>query len=306
MDIITWIKNFSQSIALNQTSTLLFLDFYIGEFYSVNCLSLLGLVMQSSIDISWFELGLFMTVLIIPFSINYYFQLELGRKISTSVIRMTAQLALVGLYLQFLFDLNSALLNIAWLAVMLCVGASAIVDSTGLPKKTLYFPVLTGLLFGLLPMICLLLIALLKPTPLYSGQYLIPLAGMLLGNSLSGNIIALQRLYNAFKEKKSEYEGALALGASPSFAASPFVRSALQQSFAPIIASMATTGLVTLPGMMTGQILGGVDPMVAIKYQLVILVAIFVMLSISVTTTLLLAIRTTINHSGLVRIAINK
>ncbi len=247
-----------------------------------------------------------MTVLIIPFSINYYFQLELGRKISTSVIRMTAQLALVGLYLQFLFDLNSALLNIVWLAVMLCVGASAIVDSTGLPKKILYFPVLTGLLFGLVPMICLLLIALLKPTPLYSGQYLIPLAGMLLGNSLSGNIIALQRLYTAFKEKKSEYEGALALGASPSFAASPFVRSALQQSFAPIIASMATTGLVTLPGMMTGQILGGVDPMVAIKYQLVILVAIFVMLSISVTTTLLLAIRTTINHSGLVRIAINK
>ncbi|MGF1764028.1 ABC transporter permease [Aliivibrio kagoshimensis] len=262
--------------------------------------------MQSSIDISWFELGLFMTVLIIPFFINHHFQLELGKKISTSVVRMTAQLALVGLYLQFLFDLNSALLNIIWLAVMLCVGASAIIDNSGLPKKTLYLPVFIGLLFGLVPMLSILLLVLLKPTPLYSGQYLIPLAGMLLGNSLSGNIIALQRLFTAFNEKKHEYEGALALGAKPPFAASPFVRSALQQSFAPIIASMATTGLVTLPGMMTGQILGGVDPMVAIKYQLIILVAIFVMLSVSVTTTLILAIHTTITPSGLVRASLKK
>jgi putative ABC transport system permease protein len=69
---------------------------------------------------------------------------------------------------------------------------------------------------------------------------------------------------------------------------------------------MTATGLVTLPGMMTGQILGGTDPMIAIKYQLVILVAIFVMLSISVTATLVLAIRFAINRSGRVLITTGK
>lgn len=121
---------------------------------------------------------------------------------------------------------------------------------------------------------------------------------MLLGNSLSGNIVALQNLFTAFKERESEYHAAIALGASPHYATLPFVRAAMQKAFAPIMASMATTGLVTLPGMMTGQILGGVNPMVAIKYQLLILIAIFVMLTISVTITLQLTLKNNISKEG--------
>jgi putative ABC transport system permease protein len=219
---------------------------------------------------------------------------------------MSCQLILVGLYLQFLFELNSLLLTASWLVLMLLVGASSILSSAKLPKPRLYLPVLAGLVLGLTPLLLLLLLALLQPSPVYSAQYLIPLAGMLLGNSLSGNIIALTRLFTDFNDNKAQYEGALALGATPKQAAVPFVQSALRQSQAPILASMTATGLVTLPGMMTGQILGGTDPMIAIKYQLVILVAIFVMLSISVTATLVLAIRFAINRSGRVLITTGK
>lgn len=260
--------------------------------------------MQSTIDISWWQLALFMVILIVPVIINRRFELGLGRDISVAVLRMSVQLLLVGLYLNFLFNLNNVLLNILWLALMLLIGASAIITSTKLPRRLLYAPVLAGLLAGLLPLLIVLLVALLQPSPIYSAQYLIPLAGMLLGNSLSGNIIALQRLFNAFKDRQLEYEGALALGASPAQAAAGFVQSALRQSLAPILASMTTTGLVTLPGMMTGQILGGVDPMIAIKYQLVILVAIFVMLSVSVAVTLILATRYTINGTGRVMVTL--
>ncbi|CAM2913579.1 YbbM seven transmembrane helix protein [Vibrio rarus] len=127
---------------------------------------------------------------------------------------------------------------------------------------------------------------------------MIPLAGMLLGNSLSGNIVALQNLYSAFEQQQAEYEAAIALGASPSYATLPFVRVAMQKAFAPILASMATTGLVTLPRMMTGQILGGASPMVAIKYQIMILIAIFVMMSLFVTLTLHLSLHRSIDQQA--------
>lgn len=258
--------------------------------------------MQSSLDINWWQLAIFMLVLLVPLVVNFRFSLGLTREMTLAVVRMSLQLVLVGLYLQFLFELNNPLLNLMWLTVMLLVGTSAIISSSALEAKHLYLPVLIGLLLGLVPLLLLLLLALLQPVPVYNAQYLIPLAGMLLGNSLSGNIVALQRLFTAFRDKSDEYEGALALGATPPQASLPFVQLAMQQAFAPILASMATTGLVTLPGMMTGQILGGVDPITAVKYQLVILVAIFVMLSISVTTSLYLGIRTSIAPTGLVKV----
>ncbi|MDO6610643.1 ABC transporter permease [Shewanella sp. 1_MG-2023] len=252
-------------------------------------------------DISWLALGLFMLVLIVPFAINRSYQLHLGKEISIAVVRMTLQMALIGLYLQYLFHLDNVWVNLAWLLVMLLVGASAIISKAKLPKRPLMVPICTGLLLGLMPILMVMMLWLFQPTPIYSAQYLIPTAGMLLGNSLSGNIIALQRLFAAFEEKQPQYHGALALGASPKQAAAPFVQTALQQSFAPILASMATTGLVSLPGMMTGQILGGVDPIIAVKYQIVILVAIFATLTISVATSVSLTVRKLLTHSGKMR-----
>lgn len=255
-------------------------------------------------DIGWLQLGLFMLVLLIPMAIGRYFQLGLSRDMTWAVIRMTAQLILVGLYLQYLFLLDNLWVNLGWLLVMLLVGSSAIISKAKLPKRLLYSPVFFGLALGMFPVLWLMMVYLLSPEPLYTAQYLIPTAGMLLGNCLSGNIVALQRLFGAFNDRKSEYQGALALGASPAQASLPFMQTAMQQSFAPILASMATMGLVTLPGMMTGQILGGVDPLIAIKYQLVISVAIFVTLSISVSTTLVLCIRSAITDTGRVRVSL--
>lgn len=261
--------------------------------------------MQESLDISWVLMGLFSLTLVIPLTINRIYQLDLAKEMGLSVFRMVAQLAFIGLYLEFVFQLNSPLLNSLWIALMVGIGSSSIISKAKLPKKRLLYPVAIGLLVGLLPLITLLSTVIIQPTPLYSAQYVIPLAGMLLGNSLTGNIVALQNLFTAFRERESEYHAAIALGASPHYATLPFVRAAMQKAFAPIMASMATTGLVTLPGMMTGQILGGVNPMVAIKYQLLILIAIFVMLTISVTITLQLTIKNSITKEGKVLVSLS-
>ncbi len=262
--------------------------------------------MNNVVDISWVKLAMFSLVLVVPFAINARYKLGIAQDTAISVVRMALQLILIGIYLEYLFHLNSLLVNILWLAVMLVVGASTIAGKARLPRKPLMLPLLAGLICGLFPLLFAMTVGLVRPTPLYSAQYMIPLAGMLLGNSLSSNIIALQNLFNAFEERKTEYEAAISLGASPKYASFPFVQEALRKSMAPTLASMTATGLVTLPGMMTGQILGGASPMVAIKYQLVIMLAIFVMLSISVTITLEMTLRCVQTKEGRIRVKIQQ
>jgi len=254
--------------------------------------------MQSIIDISWWQLSSFLLILLIPIYINWHFKLGLSRDTALSVARMIAQLILVGFYLQYLFSINSILLNLLWLCLMMAIGASAIIKGAKLNYQRCYMPVLAGVACGLVPLLMILIFGLIAPTPYYSAQYLIPLAGMLLGNSLSGNIVALQHLFNGLEDKHLEYESYLALGASPVQATREFVQRSMRQSLMPILASMSTTGLVTLPGMMTGQILSGVNPMIAIKYQLIIMLAIFVMLTVSISVSLILTVRNAIAKSG--------
>lgn len=258
--------------------------------------------MSSVIDISWLALGLFLVTLLVPVMIFRRYQLSLERDLAVSVARMVLQLLLVGAYLEYLFELNSLVVNLVWLTAMTLIGASAIISKAKLPKQSLIIPVVSGLVVGLVPILVIVCLWLIKPEPFYNAQYLIPLAGMLLGNSLSGNIISLQNFFTALKERRDEYEAAISLGANPRYATLSFVRAAIQKSLAPSLASMSTCGLVTLPGMMTGQILGGASPIVAIKYQVMIMIAIFVTLSVSVALTLELVVRKGIDSNGKVLI----
>ncbi|MGR5408397.1 ABC transporter permease [Vibrio sp. PNB22_8_1] len=263
--------------------------------------------MNSVVDIAWLELLLFSSILLIPLAINVRYKLGIAKTTAISVIRMTLQLVLVGMYLEYLFQLNSLIINTLWLAVMIVVGASSIIDKTNLPKYPLMLPLITALTLSLLPLLMITTIGLIRPEPFYNAQYIIPLAGMLLGNSLSSNIVALQNLFSAFEQRKSEYEAAISLGATPKYASFPFVQEAIRKSLAPILASMATTGLVTLPGMMTGQILAGSNPMIAIKYQLIIMLAIFVMLCVSVVICLEMTLHYVQTKEGRIKVTfINK
>ena len=258
--------------------------------------------MQTSLDISWIQLGLFSVLLLVPFSINAYFKLQVLKSSVIALIRMLLQLFLLGLYLEYIFALDSIWINAAWVCLMILIGSHSIVTKSHLSHRMIFIANSFALSCALLPLLAVLSIVIIQPTPFYSAQYMIPLAGMLLGNSLSSNIVALQTLFESFKQRNSEYEAAIALGATPYQAAFPFLQQSMKKAQAPIFATMATAGIVTLPGMMTGQILGGISPMIAIKYQLLIFIAIFVMLSISLTITLLLSLRYALSKTGLIKI----
>jgi putative ABC transport system permease protein len=122
--------------------------------------------------------------------------------------------------------------------------------------------------------------------PWYDPRYLIPLAGMIIGNSMTGAALAAERLAAEMRERREEIETALCLGATVRAASREAVRSAFRAALIPSINAMAAMGLVFLPGMMTGQILSGTEPITAVKYQIAVMCVITG--SVAVTSFLIL------------------
>jgi putative ABC transport system permease protein len=111
----------------------------------------------------------------------------------------------------------------------------------------------------------------LRPDPWYDPRYAIPLLGMILGNCMTGVGLGLNTLTTGLVSRRASVEAQLMLGATRQVAAAPVTREALRSALMPTISSMAATGVVSLPGMMTGQILGGVPPVEAVKYQILVM-----------------------------------
>jgi putative ABC transport system permease protein len=117
----------------------------------------------------------------------------------------------------------------------------------------------------------LALLAILQPIPWYMPQYAIPLLGMILGNTMTGIAIALDSLTRQTIDRRRQIEARLALGDSAGTAIAQIRRDALRSGLIPVVNAMTTAGVVSLPGMMTGQILAGSPPLEAAKYQILIL-----------------------------------
>lgn len=258
--------------------------------------------MSSVIDISLSGLLLFSAFLLLPVFLLYRWKLiELSTSTLVSVVRMTVQLLLVGLYLKYLFELNRLWLNMAWLLVMITVANISIVRGAGLKLARFFWVTQASLMIAITSVCLLFLLILIQPVPFLDARYLIPVAGMLLGNCLQGNIRALETFYTDLRREEASYHSDLLLGATVSEAAMPFFRRAVRASMTPVIGSMATLGIVSLPGMMTGQILGGALPLTAAKYQIAIMIAIYLSMICAIGLNLRLSLQTAFSISGLLR-----
>lgn len=193
-----------------------------------------------------------------------------------ALLRMTVQLSIIGLVLQYFFDLNNVFVNITYVLFMITVASHSMLKTTKLPYKTFGLSVWLSVVLPHYIVLLFFNYFVVGLDNIFEAQFLIPIGGMLLGNSLSGNILAISSFYTRIKDQEKQYYYTLGLSASRSEALRPYFTHALRSSINPTIASMETIGLVALPGMMTGQILGGSIPITAIKYQIAIMVAIFV------------------------------
>lgn len=238
------------------------------------------------VNLGLLDLVIAYTLILISFGLTRLLKMGREQQMLTASIRMVLQLITVGYLLHIVFEIRNPLMVITLLLVM--VGFSLQVMGSRIERKMPGFYRIMGssLLIGcggVTFFFCLLVVGY---TPWYDPRYLIPLAGMIIGNSMNGASLAAERLAAELRERREEIETALCLGASSRQAAQSAVSSAMRTALIPTINTMAATGIVSLPGMMTGQILSGTAPILAVRYQIAIMCAITA--AVAITSFLIL------------------
>ena len=254
--------------------------------------------MSSTIDISYWGLGIGMLLLMIPLYFFHRFNTGLVRPTVVGALRMVVQLFLIGMYLKYLFLWNNPWINFLWVFIMVFVATETALSRTRLKRSILMLPLMVGFLASAILIGLYFLGVVLQLDNIFGAQYMIPIFGILMGNMLSSNVIALNTFYTNLLREQQLYYYLVGNGATRYEAITPFMREAIIKAFSPAIANMAVMGLVALPGTMIGQILGGSSPNVAIKYQMMIIVITVTASILSLMITLWLGTRRTFDSYG--------
>ncbi len=241
------------------------------------------------IDPSWAQLAAAAGLVLVAVGLSAARGLGLERDLTVAAVRTFVQLLAIGYVLGFVFTTNSPVLILGILMFMVAVAAWTVAARQRRPTNALRLLVLASLSAGCGVTLLLATEVILRIHPWYNPYYLIPLMGMVIGNSLNSATLAVERLDNDVRTARDQIEALLALGATSNQAVAAPLRGAMKAAMIPIINSMMVVGLVSLPGMMTGQILGGSSPLLAIKYQ--VLIMYMIAFSTAVTAFVLTTLR---------------
>lgn len=227
-----------------------------------------GIIQLSPLDLSFAALLVIMLA-----AVSRRLRLKTGGRLLISAVRMVIQLSLIGFVLKALFA-SGAPGWVALMALVMLLAAGREVRSRqkhrlrgawgfGIGTGAMFISAFTVMFFALTVMI--------GPEPWYAPRYAIPLLGMLLGNTMNGVSISVNSLTQAVRSQRAVIETRLALGQTKSEAVADIRRESIRTGLIPIVNAMAAAGIVSLPGMMTGQILAGNPPLDAVKYQILIM-----------------------------------
>lgn len=203
--------------------------------------------------------------------ISVALRLGLEKKLAIASIRTVVQLLLVGYILKWVFALESAPVVLGVAGIMIAVAGHTAVTRPARTFRGAFWWAFVALVVSGIATSYAVTGAIIDVEPWWEPRYLLPLLGMILGNGLTGISLALDSLLEHLKERKDEVEMELAHGATRWEAALPPIQSAVRRGMIPITNAMLVVGIVSLPGMMTGQIIAGADPIVAVKYQIVVM-----------------------------------
>lgn len=219
------------------------------------------------------DLAIAASLMIVIGAISIGFRLGLEKTIAVAALRMVLQLALVGLVLKFIFEVNAPQWTLLFALVMLAAAGYEVASRQSRRIRG-WQPLALG---AGLPFVAglaatfLAAFVIIQPDPWYAPRYILPILGMMLGNALSGVSLVLDTITQGANRERQAIEARLALGASRFEAMHGVLKRGLTAGTMPILTAMAATGLVSLPGMMTGQILAGIEPVSAAKYQVMIM-----------------------------------
>ncbi len=229
--------------------------------------------MSSYITLSYYDLVAASLFLLLNAVFSILLNLGLERQLLIASLRMIVQLLMVGLLLKAVFAAASPWITLA-VAIAMVTFAGREIWARQERKIAGIWGYGVGASSMMIAGTLVTIIALttqIQPSPWWSPQFALPLFGMILGNTMTGVSLGLDTLHTTLYRERTAIEARLLLGHSRWEAVMPVTRRALRSGFTPIINAMAATGVVSLPGMMTGQILSGIDPQEAVKYQLLIM-----------------------------------
>ena len=228
---------------------------------------------MSPVDLSPGDLAIAASLVVLDAVLSLVFRLELHRQIAIAAVRLVVQLVAVGYVLRFVFALHNPAATLAIAALMMLIAAREVAAR---PERKLRGR--GNLLIGSLAVVLattatavLALTTAIRPQPWYDPRYALPLTGIILGNVLNAGAITLDSVLSGFPRERVAIEARLALGESFTEATRPIVVDAIRRGMVPLINQMSAAGIVTLPGIMTGQILAGMDPLDAVKYQILLM-----------------------------------
>lgn len=224
------------------------------------------------------------------------------KEIIISSIRMTLQLVLVGYLLVYIFNNPNAFITIGIIILMEAFAVYTVFRKFKKQlSKALKQVIAASMAVGTLTCLVYFLLVVVQISPWYEPQYFIPIAGMIVGNSMTGISLGVKSLVEGMTVQRTVVEEALILGATPQDASRSIVNSTFDAAILPTINSMVGMGIVFLPGMMTGQILSGTDPTTAIAYQIAIMLGILGAVALTVFIMLHWGYRTFFNKEQQLR-----
>lgn len=223
------------------------------------------------IGLSWLEVAGGAGLVLIAIGITWRMRTGLAGQFVVAALRTALQLALVGYVLVYIFSIDRWWLVLLALLLMVGLATREAVKRQEAVSRRLTAVCGLAILAGAGLTLIYVSGLLVRPEPWYNPRYLIPLFGMIVSSAMDAAALAADRLSAEMETRRAEVEAYLALGASPRRAAHRPARNALRASLIPMLNRLMIVGLVALPGMMTGQILSGVSPITAVRYQIVVM-----------------------------------
>ncbi|CCH49812.1 ABC transporter permease [Pseudodesulfovibrio piezophilus] len=234
------------------------------------------------IEIGPYQLALCLGFVLLAGGTSLYHKLGLGKDLIIGTVRTFAQLFLMGFVLKFVFALQASWLVLLIFSIMIAAAVHIIKGRVREQTIPFVLPTYIAMFVSYTLVTFLVTGVIVGARPWWTPQYFIPLAGMIVGNSMTAISISLDRLFSDLKIRRAEVEMRLTLGADYREASQDILRDSVRAGMIPSINSLMAVGLVSLPGMMTGQILSGTDPLIAIRYQIVVMLMIVASTSLGV------------------------
>ena len=258
--------------------------------------------MADFIQLGTVELAIASLLVVSAGVVSVVLRLGMERRLGIAAIRTVLQLGLLGIVLERIFAIRHPLLVILLLMLMTVFAAREAISSASRSYRGILIDAWLTMAATCLVVGGAVTQLVVGVDPWYEPQYVIPLVGMILGNALTGISLCLDRFMDHLDVRTSEVELRIAFGATRREALAAPLRDSVRTGMIPIINSMAAAGIVSLPGMMTGQILAGSPPLQAVAYQIVVMFMIAAAATIGAMLVVVLAARHFIGADAVLRL----